>query len=611
MSSTLNLPRLYRLAIACFSISIVCSPFSPLLQSAQAAAISPADPAKVLHVAFEAADDGFDMVRGNNNLYSTWVGGAIYDSMLNYDYLARPAKLVPNTVEAMPEISSDGMTYTFHLKKGIFFTPDPAFNGKPRELTAQDYAYSIERVLDPKNRSPQASTFENKIVGLDDRVALAKKTGKFDYDTPIAGFEIPDRYTLRIHLTRIDQEFLYFIAHPAAGAVAREVIEKYGDDTGRHPVGTGPYMLSSYVPRSKITLVANPDYRGFIWNFKSSGGAEEAWDKRVIKEMQGKKMPQIGRVEINIIEEEQPRWLAFESGQLDIGTVTGSSVKNVLDDQNKLLPKYADKGIQLHRYLAPEIVHTVFNMQDPVIGGYTNEKIALRRAIAMAYNLNEEINLIRYGQAVKAQSEITPGIAGFDPSYRTSTVYDPDLANKLLDYFKYKRGADGYRTLPDGKPLVVKISSSPSSTDQATMEIWKRSLDKIGIRTDFPVNNFADSLKAATDCKLMMWSLGGAAGVPDAFDFMESFYGPNVQQGNLSCYKSAAFDSTYDKARLMPDGPERTVLLNQLNRQLEADTPVFTELWRYRNWVFQPWVLGFKAHPITFSNWQYLDIAKH
>ena len=245
----------------------------------------------MLRVAFEAPDDGFDMVRSNNSLYSTWVGETIFESMLNYDYLARPAKLVPNTIEAMPDISADGMTYTFRLKKGIFFTPDAVFNGKQRELIAQDYAYSIERVLDPKNRSPQASTFENKIVGLDARVALAKKTGKFDYDTPIAGLEIVDRYTLRIKLTRVDQEFLYFIAHPAAGAVAREVIEKYGNETGRHPVGTGPYMLSQYVPRSKIVMLANPDYRGFIWDFKAPEGnnPDAELDKQLIKDMQGKK----------------------------------------------------------------------------------------------------------------------------------------------------------------------------------------------------------------------------------------------------------------------------------------------------------------------------------
>ncbi|MBB5201003.1 ABC transporter substrate-binding protein [Glaciimonas immobilis] len=561
----------------------------------------------MIHVAFEAADDGFDMVRTNNSLYSSWVGEAIFETLLTYDYLARPAKLVPKTIEAMPEVSKDGLTYVFHIKKGIFFTPDPVFKDIRRELTAQDYIYSIERVLDPKNRSPQASSFEGKIVGLDAAVAEAKKTGRFRYEAAIAGLSAPDRYTLRIQLNALDQTFLYLLANPTTGAVAREVIEAYGADSGRHPIGTGAYFLKEYVPRSKIVLEANPDYRGYIWDFKSSG---EAWDNQLIKDMQGKRMPQIGRVEISIIEEEQPRWLAFESGQLDLGELTGSSVAKALD-KNVLQRQYIAQGVKLYRFVGAEITHTIFNFKDPVIGGYTNEKIALRRAIAMAYNLDAEITLVRFGQATKAQSEVPPGVAGYDPKYRSSITYDPALANKLLDFFKYRKGGDGYRTMSDGKPLTLKIFSSASSADQARMEIWKRSLNAIGLRAEFPVSNFADNLKAASECKLMMWGLGGTAGIPDGSDFMESFYGPNAGQGNLGCYASAAFDDAYRKARVLPDGPARQVFYTLMERQLEADTAQVLHLSRFRNWVIRPWVKGFKKHPILHADWEYLDIQKH
>ena len=591
--------RLTRLLLAPVCMLIVAN--------AAVAASNPADLSKVVHVAFEAADDGFDMVRTNNSLYSTWVGEAIYESLLTYDYLARPAKLVPKTVEAMPEVSNDGRTYIFHLKKGIFFTPDPAFNGARRELTAQDYAYSIKRVLDPKNRSPQASSFEGKIVGLDALVEQAKKSGHFNYDAPVPGLETPDRYTLRIQLNALDQTFLYLLAHSTTGAVAREVIEKYGADSGRHPVGTGAYFLKEYVPRSKIVLEANPDYRGYTWNFKSSG---DAWDTQVIKDMQGKHMPQVGRVEISIIEEEQPRWLAFDSGQLDIGELAGSSVQKALD-KDVLKPQYTAQGVSLYRFVGAEITHTIFNFKDPIVGGYSNEKIALRRAIAMAYNLDDEITLVRFGQATKAQSTVPPGVAGYDPNYRSSITYDPNLANKLLDYFKYSKGPDGYRNLPDGKPLTIKIFSSASSADQARMEIWKRSLDEVGLRTDFPVSNFADNLKAASECKLMMWGLGGTASIPDGSDFLESFYGPNAGQGNLGCYASPAFDNAYHKARALPDGPQRQVFYNLMERQIEADTAQVLHLSRFRNWVIRPWVKGFKKHPILHADWEYLDIEKH
>jgi ABC-type transport system substrate-binding protein len=565
-----------------------------------------ADPNKVVRVAFEAADDGFDMVRTNNSLYSSWVGSAIYENLLTYDYLARPAKLVPGTVEAMPEMSDGGKTYLFHIKKGIYFTADPAFKGSKRELTAMDYAYTIKRILDPKNRSPQASSFEGKIVGLDDLVAAAKKSGQFNYDAPIAGLETPDRYTLRIRLNAPDQTFAYLLAHSTTGAVAREVIESYGQDTGRHPVGTGPYMLKQYVPRSKIILEANPDYRAYIWDFKSSG---DPVDEQIIRDMRGKKMPQVGRVEISIIEEEQSRWLAFDSGQLDFDRLADSAAPKVLD-KDKLKPDYSAKNIKLYRYAAPDITYTFFNFRDPVVGGFSKEKIALRRAIAMAYNIDEEIAQIRFGQAVKAQSQVPAGVAGHDPSYRSSIVYDPELANKLLDRFGYRRGADGYRSMPDGKPLTIKIHSAPSSRDQAMMEVWKRSLDRIGVRAQFPVSNFADNLKAASRCELMMWGLGGTASIPDGSDFMESLYGPNAGQGNLSCYQSAAFDDAYRKARALPDGPERQLLYTQMNRQLEADTVDVLHVSRIRNWLIRPWIKGLKKHPIMHADWQFIDVEK-
>ena len=566
-----------------------------------------ADPAKVLHLAFEAPDDGFDMVKTNNSLYSVWVGEAIFETLMTYDYLARPAKLVPGPLVSMPTVTDDGKSYEFHLKRGIYFSSDSAFNGVRRELVAADYAYSIKRILDPKNRSPQASSFEGKIVGLDDLAKTAKATGKFDYDAPIGGFEIPDRYTLRVHLTAPDQTFLYLMAHPTTGAVAREVIERYADATNSHPVGTGPYALVQYVPRSKIILDANPAYRGFVWNFKSSG---EVGDDVIIKQMQGKTMPQIGRVEISIIEEEQSRWLAFAGGQLDFDMLTENVIPRVLD-VNKLKPEYASQGIRLYRYVSPEITYTLFSFNDPLVGGYNNEKIALRRAIAMSYSYDREIAQVRFGQATKAQSVVPPGVAGYDPTYRSSLAYDPVLANKLLDHFNYRRGADGYRTLPDGKPLTLRLHSSTTTRDKALMELWKRALDRVGLRAEFPVSSFADNLKASSNCELMMFNLGASAGVPDGSDFLEGYYGPNARQGNRACYASAAFDAAYVKARALPNGPERQLLYTQMFRQMEADSAAVPGTWRMRNWLYRPWVQGFKKHPIMLPNWQYLDVEKH
>ncbi len=567
---------------------------------------NPADPSKVVHVALEAPDDGFDLVR-TYNAYSNWVAEAIFERLLTYDYLARPAKLVPQTAEAMPEVSDGGKTYVFHIKKGIYFTPDPAFKGVRRELTAADYAYTFKRFLDPKNRSPSANVLEGKIAGMDELVAKAKKTGRFDYDAPVAGLQTPDRYTLRITLTAPDYNFLYIMGFNALGAQAREAIDAYGDQTGAHPVGTGPYMLQEYVPRSKIVLVANPEYRGYIWDFKSSGSA---WDDQVVRDMKGKKMPQVGRVEVNIIEEEQSRWLAFQGKQIDFDYLPQVAAPTVLDGK-KLKQSFIDEGIRLDTVIEPGVVYTFLNYKDPVIGGTSLEKIALRRAIAMSYNIQDEITQVRFGLAVKAEMVIPDGVVGHDPNYRSSIAYDPALANKLLDRFGYKRGADGYRTLPDGSPLLLKMSTEPSAKNMVFSEIWKRGLDKVGIRTDFKVSNFADNLRAATECKLMMWNASWNADYPEGDNFMQLLYGPNAGQGNQGCYNSPAFDALYVKARALPPGPERNQVYIEMNRQMEADTPWVLATSRLRSWVIRPWIKGFQRHPILQADWMYLDVEKH
>ncbi|MBV9359752.1 MAG: heme-binding protein, partial [Betaproteobacteria bacterium] len=262
------------------------------------ASVAPAQN-KILRVTFQAAETGFDPVR-TSDYYSGMIDEAIYDTLLGYDYLARPAKLVPRAAEAMPTVSADGKTYTVRIKKGIYFTDDPAFKGKKRELTAQDFAYSWRRFFDPKYRSPYAFLFTGKIVGLDALNEQAKKTGKFDYETPVAGLQTPDRHTLVIKLTEPDVNFQYVLAFPLTSAVAREVIDAYGEESNAHPVGTGPFYLKRYVRSSKIELATNPGYRGETWNFDPGDNPRF---KEIAERMRGKKLPAIDGVEISVMEE--------------------------------------------------------------------------------------------------------------------------------------------------------------------------------------------------------------------------------------------------------------------------------------------------------------------
>ena len=566
-------------------------------------AVAAADPNKVLRIAFNQSETGFDPARVSDS-YSNVVNEAIFERLLSYDYLARPAKLVPEAAEAMPEITDSGRTYTFRIRKGIHFTPDPAFKGKRRELTADDFVYSFKRFVDPKLRSPWAFMLEGKVEGLDELVESAKRHGRFDYDARVAGLQALDRYTLRIRLKATDYVFLYTMAQGSFGAVAREVVEAYGEDVMSHPVGTGPYYLKEWRRANRIVLEANPDFRGYVWNFAMSEPADEP----LVKAMRGKRMPQVGRVEISVIEEEQSRWLAFNQKELDYLQLPATFRPQVFDGDNKLKREWADRGVTLFRAVDPDIVYTVLNLRDPLIGGFSKEKIALRRAIIMGYKLDDEIRVIRKHQAVRALMPVPVGVVGHDPHWKPLNNYDPDLANKLLDHFGYRKGADGYRTLPDGKPLVLRFATETASIDRQFSELWRKSMDAIGIRSEFQAAKWADNNKAAKTCHLMLWQAAWLADYPDGENFMQLLYGPNTGQSNNGCYQSADYDGFYRKMLKLPDSPERTHLFREMTRQMEVDGAWSLQVSRERNQLIWPWAKGYKNHPILSTEFAYMDV---
>ena len=573
-----------------------------LLIAASAAA---ADPAKLLRISFPVAETGFDPVRVSD-LYSNIVNEAIFERLLTYDYLARPAKLIPMTAESMPEVSEGGRTYIVHLKRGIFFAPDPIFKGQRRELTAEDYVYSFKRFADPANRAPYGFMLQGKIVGLDEQTEAAKKSGKFDYDATIPGLVALDKYTLRFKLTGADFLFPYTLAHVPFCAVAREVVEAYGNDVQAHPVGTGPYVLKEWRRAAKITLEANPSYREVTWNFQAEGNSR---DEALATEMKGKKIPQIGRVEISIIEESQSRWLAFERKELDYLALPATFVGEALDESNNLKPKWVEQGVSLYRAVDPSVGYTFFNFRDPLVGGFAKEKIALRRAIIMGFDLPAEIRVIAKNQEIQAQMPIPPGVVGFDASYRGVNQYDPVLANKLLDYFGYKKGSDGYRTLPDGKPLTIRQATGTAAIDREYSELWKRSMDAIGIRMLFEPGKFADTLKAAKACHVMMWQASWTADYPDGDNFMQLLYGPNTGESNNGCYESKAYDALYEKSlTLPPTSVERNRLFIDMSRQIEVDGAWNLHSSPIRNQLIRPWVKGYKKHPILQAEFVYMDV---
>ncbi len=568
-----------------------------------------ADASKVLRVSFPVGETGFD-AQALSDLYSADVVRAIQEPLYEMAYLARPAKFIPRTAEAMPEITDGGKTYTIKIKKGIYYAPDPAFKGQKRELVAQDYVFAFKRVFDPKIISPRLSDFQEfGLLGTDQLWENAKKTGAIDFDAPVEGIQALDSHTLQLKLKQPDPLLMQYLGFYIMAPVAREVYEAYKDSSNKlmtNPVGTGPYYLKTdeWKRGSKIVLLANPHFRGISFPTESSDPA----DGPLIAQMKGKTLPAIGRVEISIIEESNPRLLAFKSKSSDIVNVPADMVDNVVPNM-KLVPELERENVIWQRVLQPALSYTYFNMEDPVLGGYTKERIALRRALVMAFDTDEYVRLVWRGHAAPASQLIPPPMIGHDKSLKNRSKYDPEAAKALLDKFGYvDKDGDGWRDSPDGKPLLVTFSSTPAARDREIDEFWKKSLDSIGVKVDFYKQKWSDLLKQAKAKQLQAWQVGWFSALPDGSTFPSLLFSPKIGQANYSNFKNEEFDAIFTQARYMEDSPARVRELRKLTELANAYSVWENGIFRYENTLVHPWVQGYKKNAFIGNPWWMYDI---
>ena len=562
-----------------------------LASSAQAA-----DLRKTLHVVLQNGETVLDPAQAADTNTLSLIEN-IFDAPLRYDYLARPLALRPNLLSALPTISADRKTYTLMLRAGIHFTPDPAFGTAPRELIAADLAYSIKRHYDAALNSPWLFLFDGKLVG-----DAALKQGRFDVDRPIEGLKVINRTTLQIVLTRPDNNFLFILAMPALSVVAREVIDAHRP----LPIGTGPYLLKEWQRNSHMLLEANPDFRTVRFDDASDAAPS------IGAALRGRQLPLIGRIDIRVIEEQQARVLGFMNGDFDTLDPVPAALAPLVLDGIRLKPALAQRGVGLTLLPMMELDYLWMNMQDAVLGGYTPAHIALRRAIGLAYNRQEDIDTLSKGLALAAQSPLPPNVRGYDPALPKTAEYNPALARALLDRFGYRIDpTNGWRTQPDGTALRLTMHSVASTTGRLRDEMWRRSLSQIGINVVFENGQFGDLLKAARLGKVQMMDAEWIGDFPDAENFYQLLYGPNQGSANRARFALPAYDRLYEASTRLPDSPARQALYAQMNQLILAYAPWV--LRSYPLWAIlrQPWVLNYARHPVMNTTWRYIDIAAH
>ena len=563
---------------------------------------------KTFRWAINFAETGFDPAQ-ISDLASNYIVANIFEAPLQYDPLARPALIEPRTAAGMPDISPDFRTITVRIRPGIYFQDDAAFKGNPRELVAADYVYQLKRVADPRWKSPLWTTIESsKVVGLAEARKQAQATGKFDYDAEIEGIRVLDRFTFQIKLGEPSPRFYENLTDARMfGAVAREVVEAYPDEIMGKPVGTGPFRLARWVRSSRIELERSPSFRDEFYD--AAPASDDAAGQAILARLKGRKLPLVDRVEFSIIEESQPRWLSFLNGQQDTVHIPSEFI-NVAAPNGKLAPALAKRGIQLQRMLNPDVIVTYFNMDDPMVGGYAPEKVALRRAISLGYNTEEEIRLVRRGAMKVAQSQVPPLTFGYDDEFTSEMgSFDRARARALLDTYGYvDRDGDGWREQPDGSPLLLVMATQSSQIDRAFNEMWKRQLDALGIKVEFSVNQWPENNKSARSGKLMMWGLGWSATASDPDSFLALGHSGDIGGTNYARFKRAEYDELYNLQRQLPDGPQRDSTIHEMKRLFVAYMPYKVHGHRYINDLTQPWLIGYRRHPFARDFFKYVDV---
>ncbi|MET0517211.1 MAG: ABC transporter substrate-binding protein [Burkholderiaceae bacterium] len=344
--------------------------------------------------------------------------------------------------------------------------------------------------------------------------------------------------------------------------------------------------------------------------YEAQPAADDAEGQAILARLKGRRLPMIDRVEIAIIEESQPRWLSFLAGEQDFLEIVPEEFISQAMPGGRLAPNLAKKGVQAYRIQRPDVTLTIFNMDDPVVGGYTADKVALRRAIGLALDGQREIALVRRGQAVQANAIVVPHTTGFEPGFKSEqSDHDPARAKALLDMYGYvDRDGDGWREQPDGSPLRILRNTQSDSQYRQLDELWQKDLAAVGIRLELKVAQWPENLKSARAGRFMIWPVGSSAERPDGQSALQRLYGPATGGQNLARFKLPAFDAVYERMQALPDGPEREALFREAKRLSVAYMPYKTHVHRIVNDLAWPRLVGYRRPLFWLDWWQFVDI---
>ena len=544
---------------------------------------------RVLRTAGEGKCRTLDPIQADDSA-SRNLCGAVFDTLLAYDYLKRPYELVPSMLAEMPTHNADYTEYRFRLRTDLRFPDHEGIPGGP--VTANDVKFSLLRLADGRNHSPLYWIVRGKILGIEEFNKLSLKTPEGDlsiYDRDIPGIVIHDDLNFTLKLAKPDPRFLYNLASPNTGIVSRRAVERFGADFARHPVGSGPFVLESWRANYKLVLRRNPDYRKEFF-----AGAKSEADRT-------RPLPLCDRIEILMVRQPMTAWMMFLQGDLDISALDKDSFDLVVSSDGRPVPALAARGVRLIRAPEFEIQYVGFNFNDPVLG----KNLKLRQALSLAYDVPERV---RYtgGQLIPAQGPLPEGVAGYDPEYRNPYArVDLERAKKLLAEAGYPDGVGA-----DGKRLKLTFDMNGNDTTHRQIgELAAADFAKLGIEVVPVMNNkprFMDKLRRG---EMRLFYLSWIGDYPDGENFLQLFYSGNISGCNRTGFSDPEFDRMYETAAAMPDSPERIALFRKMVRYLGERCVWIYEGVPVSYQLCHEWLENYEPHNFPYTRLKYLSVS--
>ncbi|MCB9846486.1 MAG: hypothetical protein H6811_10940 [Phycisphaeraceae bacterium] len=536
-----------------------------------------------------------------STVYDNMACCQFYETLLENKY-ADPLDMEPRLLAEIPTTDDGGLTWNFKLKPGVRFHDDPCFpGGRGRAIRSDDVFYSIKR-LATRAGAKNWWLLEGAIVGLDAWRDSTGMTDSPDFDAPVAGFIKRSDAEFQIRLTEPVYRFMYVLSMFQTSVVAREAVETYGKNFFQHPVGTGPFILDTWVPQQSLTANRNPNYHEVRYPARDEWSRE---DQRMrLHRPAGQLVPFVDRIEFTMYVPDQPLWLDFGAGKLGYIMVPAPMFDLAINRRtNELNSEFADRGVTHQSDLLLDFIFRGFNMEDPLVGGYSSEKKALRQAISLAVDW-QEFNESNYmGQAYIYDGPIPPGLDGHPEGGRAPLTYrGPNLALAAE-----KLAEAGY---PGGQGLdPIKYFTDQSDESRKMTETFKKQMARIGVTIDPQYVDFSTLIDNVNNKRAPMFAFAWSSDYPDGENNLALFYGPYESPGsNHYNYKRAEYDRMYEQIRTMPPSDERTAIYETMRDMLIEDTPYLGSMARTRHYLIAPWMLNTRVTERYWGWFKYVDV---